>query len=45
MSPLSGPTPLRYSMGLFNMETELEMIITFSVMEYHKYNKEESREF
>jgi hypothetical protein len=31
MSPLKGPTPFKYSIGLFSMEAEFEMMIAFSM--------------
>jgi len=39
MSARKGPTPFKYSIGLFNMETELVMIIFFAFCNYYKYNQ------
>lgn len=38
-SPFKGPTPLRYSIGFFNMEVEFEMTLVFNLQgKSHKYN-------
>jgi hypothetical protein len=31
MSPLTGPTPFKYSIGLLNMEAKLVMMVLFFV--------------